>query len=199
MAYIERIVNFLIELTSMAGPAFGFLTIILESIFPFLPLSVFIALNNVAFGPIEGFLISWIATVLGCCISYYIFKKGFNKFIYRYIKIDGHIHRFVNFINKMDFGHLVLFIAMPFTPAFLINIASGLSNMSFRKFVIAILIGKLSIIYFWGFIGTSIAESFKNPLVLIQIIVLLSITYIISKVTESMLNKKGVKSKWNIL
>ena len=36
-----------------------------------------------------------------------------------------------------------IFITLPFTPSFLINILGGLSGMSKEKFLIAILIGKL--------------------------------------------------------
>lgn len=199
MGYLERLFDFTIAIVEMAGPLFGFLLIILESIIPILPLAAFIALNNIAFGPVTGFLISWIATITGSCISYYIFKKGFNKYIYRYIKIDGSIHKFMRYVNHIDFAKLVLLIALPYTPAFLINIAAGLSNMSFRKFFIAILIGKISIVYFWGFVGTSIKDSFERPMILLYLSLGLGVLYLLSKLIQKALNKKGADSKWNIL
>lgn len=199
MNTIERFFDFTITVVEMAGPLFGFLLIILESILPILPLAAFIALNNIAFGPVAGFLISWIATIIGSCISYYIFKKGFNKYIYRYIKIDGSIHKFMRYIHRIDFAKLVFLIALPYTPAFLINIASGLSDMPFRKFLLAVIIGKISIVYFWGFVGMSFKDSFDHPMILLYLAIGLTAFYFLSKWIQHILNKKGEDSKWNIL
>lgn len=199
MTYVERLFNFIIEITSMAGPVFGFLIIILESILPILPLGAFIALNNIAFGPVHGFIISWVATIVGSAISYHIFKLGFNKYIYRYIKIDGSIHKFMKYVSNISFPNLVLLIALPYAPAFLINIACGLSKISFKKFIIAVMIGKLSIVYFFGYIGTSLKDSFENPWMLVELILIILIVYLLSKIIQKVLNKRGGDSKWNIL
>ena len=74
MDSINNIVNYLINCMQVYGSFLGFLIIILESILPFLPLFVFIALNVEAFGTILGFVISWSATIVGCLLSYFFFK-----------------------------------------------------------------------------------------------------------------------------
>ena len=91
-------------------------------------------------------------------------------------------------IDKIKFTHLTLLIAIPFTPAFLVNIAASLSNMSYKKFLLAISIGKISLVAFWGFIGTSLLESLKNPKILIVIGCMLLITFIISKIVTKKIN-----------
>ena len=58
------------------------------------------------------------------------------------------------------------------------NIAAGLTKMDFKKYFISLLIGKISLVYFWGFVGTSFIESISNPKILIKIFILLLITYI---------------------
>ena len=58
----------------------GFLLIIFESMIPVLPLAVFIALNIMTFGSLFGFILSWVATVTGCMISFYLCRKLRNKF-----------------------------------------------------------------------------------------------------------------------
>ena len=70
---------------------------------------------------------------------------------------------------------------MPFTPAYLVNIAAGLSDISKKKYVFAILIGKIFLVIFWGFIGTSIINSFKDPLNIIFILLLLFGCFIVSE------------------
>lgn len=78
-------------------------------------------------------------------------------------------------------SNLVVVIALPFTPAFLINIASGLAGVDKKKFLIAILVGKLSIVYFWGVIGTSFLESMTDIKTIMIISVMLVIAYFVSK------------------
>ena len=46
----------------------------------------------------------------------------------------------------------------------------------------AIMIGKISLVLFWGFIGTSLIDSLKDPVILIKIIILVVGAYIISKI-----------------
>ena len=85
-------------------------------------------------------------------------------------------------INKLNFSNLVLITALPFTPAFLINIAAGLSNMNFKKFVFAILIAKLAVVYFWGFIGTTFLQSVTDINVIIKLALILFGAFILSKI-----------------
>lgn len=165
----------------------GMLIIISESIIPALPLSVFIAINIIAFGPITGYIISWIGTMIGCTISYYFFKKirliAYKK-LYKYNKL-------INFINKIDkikFSNLVLILAMPFTPAFSINIAAGLSQMEYKKYFLALLCSKIFIVYFWAFIATTFLESITNISVIIKISVLILGAFILSKIVNKKFN-----------
>ena len=91
-------------------------------------------------------------------------------------------------VSGMTLSELVVLTAIPFTPAFLVNIAAGLSNMSFKKYFAGIFLGKISLVYFWGYIGTSLIESLKNPIILIRIFVLVTIMYIISRFVNKKVN-----------
>ncbi len=91
-------------------------------------------------------------------------------------------------INNISLEELVILIAIPFTPAFLINIASGLANVNMKKFITAILIGKLFLVYFWGFVGTSLLQSFKEPKVLIKIGIMVGVAFILSKFVNKKYN-----------
>jgi uncharacterized membrane protein YdjX (TVP38/TMEM64 family) len=160
---------------------------------PILPLGAFIAINNIVFGSFWGFVISWIATIMGCLLSFYAFRLGFSKFLYRNIKIDGKVHKFMNYVTKISLAKLTLLVALPFTPAFFVNISAGLSKMDFKRYFVSLLIGKLSIVYFWGYIGTSLIESIKDPSVLLEVLALMLIAYIISRLIQRYLNMNGVK------
>lgn len=159
----------------------GSFIVILESIIPALPLAVFIAINIIAFGNFFGFIISWISTIIGCSISFWIFRKLKEKILSK-IKKDSRILKIMRKIGNMDFSHLVVITAMPFTPAFSINIAAGLSEISYKKFLFILIISKLSIIYFWGFVGTTLLESITDIMVIIKILFLICVTFILSKI-----------------
>lgn len=163
----------------------GFFIIILESIIPVLPLSVFIAINVVAFGPLPAFMISWIGTTIGCTLSFFFFRKVRDKAYNRLYKHTNLIN-FINKIDSMKFSSLVMLLAMPFTPAFSINIAAGLSEMKYKKYLLALLSSKIFAIYFWTFIATTFLESITDITVIIKIALLIIAAYIISKI----INKK---------
>ena len=96
-------------------------------------------------------------------------------------------NKYMNLISNINFSNLVLIISIPFTPAFLVNVVSGISNIKFNKFIFAIVIGKISLVLFWGLIGTSLIESLKNPSILVVIILLVTISYIFSKIVNKKL------------
>ena len=165
----------------------GFL-IVIESILPILPLAVFITLNIYYFGAIVGFLISWILTCVGCYISFYLFRNKvkfwFDKKLIERNRVR--LNKLMVAFDKLKFEQLTLLIANPFTPAFMINIVAGLSSMKKRKFISSILIGKIFLVIFWGFIGTSLIDSLKDPFKILYVVVLSVLAYIVSKI----INKK---------
>lgn len=183
----DWIMNFISNI-GMYSIAVNCLLIIIESIIPPLPLSLFITVLFVNYGPIWGFLISWIFTIIGCVVSFYLFQTIFKKFIDKKIRTHEFANKFLNIIDTIKFNNLVLIIAIPFTPAFLVNIVAGISNMSIKKFLPAIIIGKISLVIFWGYIGTTILESLNNPIVIIKVIILLIAAYVISKVVNKKFN-----------
>lgn len=186
---IDTFIEVMLQHLGAWGPIAGSFLIIIESIIPILPLFVFITLNFLAFGKVLGFIISWVCTCIGCSISFFLFRRGFQTFFYKHLKEKGLIsEETMKKITSLKFEQLVTIIALPFTPAFLINIACGLSKMSYKKYLTAILIGKIFIVYFWGFVGVGLIESIKNPKYLIEVGVMLLIAYIISKVVNKKLN-----------
>ena len=44
------------------------------------------------------------------------------------------------------------------------------------------LLAKISIVYFWGYVGTTFVESLENPIALFKLGIILIITYIISHI-----------------
>ena len=176
-------------LTNMGilGPLIGSLLIMVESILPVLPLFVFITLNFIKFGPILGFIISWFCTVLGCYVSFLMFRNGIQGWFENKLRNKNGVDKVMKVVDKIKFEHLVTLLAIPFTPAFAINIAAGLSKMDKKRYLKALLIGKIFLVFFWGYVGTSLIESIKHPLVLIKIFVIIGIAYIVSRILSKRL------------
>lgn len=184
--YLQIIVDYLLQV----GLVGGFLLIVLESIIPALPLSVFIGLNIITFGKILGYVISYFGTIVGCMLSFITFRYILKNYLYKIFKEKTRI-KIEDLMKKMtniDFNTLVVIIAIPFTPAFLVNIAAGLSNIPIKKYIFALLIGKPFMIYFWGYVGANLLESLKNPIILVKIVVIILLAYLISKVVEKIIN-----------
>lgn len=187
--YMQQIINDVVEYLKdlvlnnnmFISLFFGMGIIILESMIPILPLALFIALNMIIFGNFIGFIISWIATILGCSLSFFIFRKGLSKKIYKNIENKPKTERLMNVVSNVSFSKLVVIMAIPFTPAFSVNIGAGLSKMKYKKFLTACIIAKISIVYFWGFVGTTFVESMSDITVIIKLLIILLIAFLLSK------------------
>ncbi len=189
MEYVDLFVQSCTSIMGQFGIFAGIFLILLESIIPALPLSVFITLNLMTYGHVVGFLLSWVSTILGCSLSFFLFRSVFRDKFERLIrkKDQTEVKKWMRRISNIPLSNLAILIAIPFTPAFFVNIAAGLSKMGYRKFLIALLIGKFIMVYFWGYVGTTLLESLTNVNVLLQITALLILVYLLSKLIEKKL------------
>ena len=183
MDLINTIVEYSTEVISNGGILFGMLLIMIESFIPALPLSVFIALNTHTFGLLPGILMSWVSTCIGCYISYWIFYYVSNNIIYKYLskKTRNKIDKAVDKFQNISLANLTVIITLPFTPAFLINILAGVSGMSKKKYIVAVVIGKIFMVSFWGYIGKSFVESMTDISAIIVMSIMIIIAYALSK------------------
>lgn len=190
---LNNIYNYIIEIINSSdiyGPLFAAFLISVESILPILPLFVFITIIFVSYGYILGFITSYICTCIGCILSFLLCRTLLKNFFRKKIRRIKNFDLLMKKIDKLSMSKLVLLLAIPFTPAFVINLAAGLSEMSFKKYFIAILISKISLVIFWGFIGTSLLASLQNPKIILIVILLVGIASVFSKLVESKLNIK---------
>ena len=176
----ELLTNILTNL-GIYGPLLASFLIILESIIPILPLCLFVTMNFLSFGIILGFIISYICTIIGCNLAYFLVclsKNYVNNKILKAPKAQKLIKRF----SKIKFANLTLIVAIPFTPAFLINICAAISNIPYKKYLLSIIVGKIFMVYFWGYLGTTLIECLTHPIYLLKVLIMLLISYVASKV-----------------
>ncbi|MBR4693485.1 MAG: TVP38/TMEM64 family protein [Bacilli bacterium] len=171
------------------APIISSLLIIVEGVLAFLPLFVFVTINVHTLGFIIGGTISWCCTVLGSFITFYLCRNGLSKWFYKKKKE----HKLMKTIDKLKFSQIVLIISIPFAPSFFINVGAGLSHIPVKKFLYSLLLGKVCVVIFCGFIGTSLLESLTNPYALIKVILLVLAGYLVSRYVG---DKYGIDDKY---
>ena len=179
---MEELVNNIVQFihsTGLLGVLLSCFILTIESIIPIIPLLVFISVNFIILGPFWGFILSWIFTVLGSLLSYYIFRNGLSNKFTEYSKKNEKVEQYVKILRNISTGKMLLIIAMPFTPAFAVNIAAGLLRIDFKKYLTAILFGKISLVLYSAYIGTTFVEGFSNPIVFVYLALLISGLYIL--------------------
>ncbi len=189
MEFFSDINNWLNEFLMNAGilaPLFCCILIFLEGTLAFLPLFLFITINILAIGPVLGCFVSWICTTLGSFTMFCLSRKLLNNYFQKKSKKKKYLKKIINSISKLSFTKLALIIAIPFAPSFFINLGAGISRIPKIKYLYALLIGKVFIVLFWGYVGSNLVECLKNPILIVKVIVMLLIAYIFSQ----FINKK---------
>ena len=171
------------------APIISSLLIIVEGVLAFLPLFVFVTINVHTLGFIIGGTISWFCTVLGSFITFYLCRNGLSKWFYKKKKE----HKLMKTIDKLKFSQIVLIISIPFAPSFFINVGAGLSHIPVKKFLYSLLLGKVCVVIFCSFIGTSLLESLTNPYALIKVFLLVLAGYLVSRYVG---DKYGIDDKY---
>lgn len=179
---MEDIANTIVQFIRNSGLLGVFLSCLIltvESIIPVIPLLVFISINILILGPIPGFIISWVFTVLGSLLSYYIFRKGLSNKFLEYSKKNEVVDKYVKVLKNISTGKMLLIVALPFTPAFAVNIAAGLLKIDFKKYLTAILFGKIGLVAYSAYIGTTFVEGLSKPIVMLHLAIIIGIVYIL--------------------
>lgn len=186
MNSISGFIELIIEYMDEFGLVIGFLMAFIEPIIPVLPIGVIVGLNMLTFGNVFGFLLSYIASILGGMTSFFLVRYLFKeRFVDWFLKKDRtRIDKWMKKISEIDFNALVVLFAIPITPVFLVNIAGALSDISYKKYFAAMIIGKPAMLLFYGYIAVSFVDSLNNPMNLIKIGLLILGAYLASKIIE---------------
>jgi uncharacterized membrane protein YdjX (TVP38/TMEM64 family) len=160
---LEKIMELIKEYRSF-GPLPGILLPMLEAFLPFLPLFLFVMANANAFGLWFGFLFSWIGAVGGALLVFFAVRKYGQQKILRFLQKHPHVKKLMNWVERHGFGPLFLMLCFPFTPSAIVNIVAGLSKISIAQYMLAVVTGKMVMIFTISFIGHDIRSLFHQPI-----------------------------------
>ncbi|MBN6887600.1 putative membrane protein YdjX (TVP38/TMEM64 family) [Cytobacillus horneckiae] len=178
----------LIEEYRSFGPLPGILLPLLEAFLPFLPLFLFVMANANAFGLWLGFLYSWIGSVAGALLVFILIRKyGQAKFL-RVIKRNEKVQKLMGWVEKHGFGPLFVLLCFPFTPSAVVNIVAGLSRISIAQYMLAIISGKMVMVFTMSFVGHDITSLVTKPIRTAIVAVIIIILWYVGKRIEVKMN-----------
>ncbi|OZM58201.1 hypothetical protein CIB95_01100 [Lottiidibacillus patelloidae] len=172
------------------GPLPGILLPFLESIFPVLPIFIFIAGNAAAYGLWWGFLFSWIGAFLGSIVVFVVIRKFQHIKIIQYFQNHKRVKPVTNWIDRHGFGPLFIIQCFPFSPSAFINVVAGISRMKFYQYALAVFLGKMVMVFIVSYIGHDIFSLIHNPIQLMVILAVIFLLWIAGKQLEKRLSKK---------
>jgi uncharacterized membrane protein YdjX (TVP38/TMEM64 family) len=186
---LENIME-LIQQYKALGPFAGILLPMLEAFLPFLPLVVFVMANANAFGLWFGFLFSWIGAAAGALLVFVLVRRYGNTRVFRFLRNNRQVKRLTRWVDKHGFGPLFLLLCFPFTPSALVNVVAGLSSISIAQYMLAVLTGKMVMIFTISFIGYDIISLVKQPIRTVIVGGIIFVLWLVGKQIEIRLNKK---------
>lgn len=191
---IENIMGLIQEYRAL-GPLPGILLPMLEAFLPFLPLFLFVMANASAFGLWFGFLFSWIGACTGALLVFLIFRKFGQKRILAFLQRHSKIQKLMTWVENHGFGPIFLLLCFPFTPSAVVNIVAGLSKINIYQYMLAVLTGKIVMIFTISFIGYDIRSLITQPVRTAIVFVVIFILWYVGKRIEVRLNISGKKDR----
>lgn len=187
----STLIQYLFTNYAFLGPVLGIGLPLLESFLPFLPLMGMTVLNVVFFGPVVGFLYTWIGTTMGSYLVFLIIRHLFHDWTWQVL--DNHLPKQAKAIKKLlarieKRGLIFLFILygpMAFVvSSALVNVTAGLANISKKTFLIGLFSGKFIAIALSTMIGQGVTKIFDNPFVLLAGVAVMIGIYLITVIVE---------------
>ncbi|MCR8849655.1 MULTISPECIES: TVP38/TMEM64 family protein [Bacillaceae] len=172
------------------GPIPGILLPLLEAFLPFLPLVVFVTANANAFGLWWGFLFSWIGATLGALIVFLLVRRYGEARVFRFLRKNKQVNRLTKWVDRHGFGPLFILLCFPFTPSAVVNVVAGLSSISIAQYMLAVVTGKMVMIFTISFIGYDIISLVKQPIRTVIVVAIIFVLWFVGKRIEIHLNKK---------
>lgn len=136
----------------------GFLLLqIIQVVIPIIPGGVTTVVGFMAFGPILGFILNYVGIVIGSIILFLLTRRYGKPFILLFVDEKSFKHYEQKLASSTYETVFALNMASPISPADILVMVTGLSRMSFKRFLYTILICKpISIVafsYFWIYGG----------------------------------------------
>jgi uncharacterized membrane protein YdjX (TVP38/TMEM64 family) len=116
---------------------------VLISIFAVIPSYFLTAANIYAFGFWEGTLLSFIGEVVGCIVSFQLYRRGIKSLVSQSERQWKFVKRLLSVTGSEAFFLILSLRLIPFVPSGLVNVTAALGIVSISNFSLATFIGKM--------------------------------------------------------
>jgi len=124
------------------------------------PQFVLIAAAVVAFGPVTGFLYSWIGTLASSVVGFALGRR-FGARALRNVSGKG-VTRFMEMIGRNGFLASLVVRLVPSAPFIVVNMAAGVTPMRFSHFVAGTALGIVPKIALTAFAGRQVVQALNG-------------------------------------
>lgn len=151
---VDAFQNF-INSTGLLGPLIFIFIQIIQVVIPMLPGFVTCIAGAVVFGPAAGFFYSYMGVCIGSIMAFYIARKYGITIVQKIISEEKY-NKYMSWLEKgRKFDILfALAILLPTAPDDVLCFIAGLTKMTWKKFIVIILLGKPFVIALYS-IGTA--------------------------------------------
>ena len=143
-----------IKILGFMAPLIFVLLQILQVIIPIVPGGVSCMVGVLVFGPVLGFIYNYIGLIIGSIIVYYLSNKYGISLIKKIFKEEV-IMKYLKYIDNNGFNKLfIMAIILPWFPDDLLCYIAGISNITFKSFVLIVLTCRpISLLFYSIFIN----------------------------------------------
>jgi len=152
--------------------------------FIWLSKDIFRLISALVFGAYLSTLLIWVAEIFNACILFNLSRKLGRNFVENSLK--GKLGNLDKKLGKLNFFWLFMFRSVPLVPFRFLDLGCGLTNLSFKKYLLAVILGSPLRIFWVQFVLAGVgAAVFSNPAALTEFLVankplfILSFVYII--------------------
>lgn len=149
------------------------LIMLIQNTFTIIPLILVISINYSLFGFFNGFIWSWISSIIGGVLMFIGSRYFFQPLVMKRVNKE--------LLSKVEKnGFLFVFQAriMPFIPTSLINILGGISSIRLKSFLLGTMLGNFIYFFLLTLIPAGLMNPKLNQLVVIGICIILIIYFI---------------------
>lgn len=148
-------------LTSLGSKApFGFIAIqIIQTVIPIIPGALTIPMGTMVFGAKFGFFLNFVSIMLGSVINFFLARK-IGRPLVELLASDQQIDKYFGWLdNQRRFDKLFTFgMFFPLSPADFLCYLAGLSNISFKKYLLILSLGKPLTLFIYSYGMTEIIQ-----------------------------------------
>lgn len=116
------------------GPLVSIGLMMLHSLVPLFPAELVVLANGLVYGPLWGFLLSWVGAMLGACLGFAAARYGGRRLAERFVSAER-VGQFGAAARRFGVVGWLLVRLTPVISFNLVNYAAGLSPLSWWAFV----------------------------------------------------------------